>query len=806
MRLTTGIIGIIIIALMMTTGPGGAWGGVEVTRDQYGIPSIKAETEEELFEEFGYITAADRLWQMEVNRRWGRGTLAEIFGANLVPVDMQNRLMNYTEEEYQSMFDQVSSDGKNFYRAYLRGVNRRVDEVNADPKLMPMEYLALKLKPGHFTVSDIFGFMKELLRRFGMIGGSEMNNLNALQILTGRYGRIEGRAIFDDWRWINDPSAPTYIEETISGDFTPRKMTTADIPAALGDDTFVARWVKDEAILDRTAFREARRVGAPVKLGSTTWTLSPGVTGTGFPILVGQPQMGHTVPSIIMEVALKGGRFDVVGMSFPLWPSIPIGHNHFLAWSHMVGMCDNVDVYQEILNPLNKEEYLFNGKWRKMEKRTEEIKVAGGEAQKVTIYRTVHGPVFSPFPFDPNKAEIDKVYSKKLAHWRIEALSGDAWWKMMAAENASEFGRGVSMIMTSLHTSYADIHGNIGYWHTGLNPERPDGYDPRLPLPGTGEAEWTGKYLSNASVINPDRGYVTGWNNKASPDTRNPDGKNPDYLFGRHHRALWLLRALKDAKGMDLKANNELIKYQAGANTYYPQVNAYGIDCKDFIPAMAGAIKSAGDADKQLLNKMVQVLSSWDGRSVVDVVNDDHFQAGQTIFLDWLPRAVQATFEDELADIEDFKLVRSGLFNLFLRCIDGPTATLPVSRNYFDNTNTKKIETIDDVFLKSLMETAAAMKEKFKNEDPTSWQDPRSKILYKHNMFGQVAEMWDNNIGTYVQIVELRPTGAVGYSRWPLGQSGHISPGADGKPVFDPHFFDMLPHYQNHTYQKMGMD
>jgi penicillin amidase len=796
----------IILTLLMLMGFGTAWGGAEVTRDQYGIPSIKADTEEQLFEEFGYITAVDRLWQMEVNKRWGRGTLAEIFGPNLVPSDMQNRLMNYTEEEYQAMFDQVSADGKKLYAAYLKGVNRRVDEVLADPKIMPMEYLALKLKPQHFTFSDSFAFIKEVLRRFGMIGGSEMKNLNALQILTERFGKNEGWAAFNDWRWINDPSAPTYIEETISGDFIPGSKTIAGIPAYLGEDSRIAQWTKNENTLHKEAFNEAKRVGAPVKLGSNTWTLSPGVTGTGYPILVGQPQMGHSVPSIIFEVALKGGRFDVVGMVFPLWPSIPIGHNHFLAWSHMVGMCDNVDVYQEILNPLNKEEYLFHGKWKKMEERTEEIKVAGGEVKKVTIYRTVHGPVFSPFPFDPRTAKTDKVYSKKLAHWKIEALSVDAWWKMMTAKNASEFGEGTSLIMTSLQTSYADIHGDIGYWHTGLNPERPAGYDPRLPLPGTGEAEWTGRYLPNASAINPARGYVTGWNNKASPDTRNPDGQNPDYLFGRHHRALWLLRGLKGAKNMDLQANQKFMKYVGGAGTYYPQVNAYGIDSKDFVPAMSSAIKTANAPDKQLLNKMLQVLSAWDGRSVIDVVNDDHFQAGHTIFLEWLPKAVNATFEDELAGIEDFKMVRSGLFNFFLRCIDGPTSTLPVSRDYFDNTNTKEIETVEDIFLKSLLETAAVLKEKFKNEDPASWQALRSKIIYKHNMFGPVAEMWDNNVGTYIQIVELRPEGAVGYSRWPMGQSGHISPGAESKPVFDPHFSDMLPHYKNYTYQKMGLD
>ena len=422
---------LIILAIVMALGFSAAWGNVTVTRDQYGIPSIAADTEEELFEEFGYITAVDRLWQMEVNKRWGRGTLAEIFGPKLVPADMQTRLTGYTEDEYQKMFDQVSPDGKIFYRAYLRGVNRRVDEVLANQKSMPMEYLALKLKPQHFTVADIFGFITEVLRRFGMIGGSELKNLNALQILTKRFGKSDGWAVFNDWRWINDPSAPTYIEETIGESFVPGSAETAGIPSYLFEDSNIAQRVKHDETLYAQAFEEAGKLGAPVKLGSNTWTLSQKVTGTGYPILVGQPQMGHSVPTIIYEVELKGGRFDVVGMAFPLWPSIPIGHNHYVAWSHMVGMCDNVDVYQEILNPLNRKAYLFNGKWREMEKRIEKINVAGGDVKEIAIYRTVHGPVFSPFPFDPESATADKVYTKKLAHWNKEALSGDGWWKMM---------------------------------------------------------------------------------------------------------------------------------------------------------------------------------------------------------------------------------------------------------------------------------------------------------------------------------------------------------------------------------------
>ena len=797
---------ICLLGIILTVSP--VWGGSTVMRDRYGIPTIKADTEEELFEQFGYVTAVDRLWQMEVNKRWGRGTLAEIFGPKLVPADMQARLMDYTDEEYQVIFDNLTADSRKVWEAYFRGVNRRVDEVLADPKLLPMEYTALQIKPQHFTVIDGLGFFKALLRHFGMVGGGELKNLADLQILSKRFGKSAGWAVFNDWCWINDPSAPTYIQESINGEFVPGDTNIAAVPDYLEMKQDVAELVGDQKRLAALIRVETERVGVPVQLGSNSWTLSPAVTGTGYPILVGQPQMGHTVPTIIFEVQLQGGRFDVVGMAFPLLPAVPIGHNHFFAWSHMVGMCDNVDVYQEVLNPADKEEYLYKGSWLRMDKRTETIKTAGGESRPVTIYRTIHGPVFSPFPFDPQTFGEDRVYTKKLAHWLKEPLSGDGWLVIMTAQNADQFGVGASMIMTSLHTTYADIAGNIGYWHTGLNPERAAGFDPRLPLPGTGDAEWTGRYLPNAQVLNPAKGYVTGWNNKASPDTRNPFSDDPNYeVFGRYHRALWLERSLADRHDLNPKANEEVMRIIGGAGAYYlNNHNAFGGLCKDLLPAAAGAVQQARTEEKQLLAQMVAVLSAWDGRSVNDVVTDGQFQAGQTIFMDWLPRLLKATFDDEFAGIDEIKEVDNQIIGLFLRCLDGELSTLPVSRNYFDNINTPQEETMEDIFLLSLRESAAHLKQVFQNDDPSSWKGARLKIIFKHDLFGKVAEMWDNNVGTYIQIVELRPEGAVGRSRWPLGQSGLITAGPDKKPVFDPHFFDMLPLYEGYTYQKMGFE
>jgi len=797
-----------VFLCLSVVAPLAAWGKATVMRDSYGIPFIQADTEEELFESFGYTTAVDRLWQMEVNKRWSRGILAEVLGPKLVPADMQTRAMGYTDQEHRSMFEGLPADVKKLVTAYLKGANRRVEEVVRDPRLLPMEYHALKFKPQSFQVEDVLAFLTALLRRFGMVGGGELMNLSALQVLTKRFGKNEGLAVFNDWCWLNDPSAPTYIDEKIKVDFVPRGKIVSSVPPHLEKTFDVTDLVQEDQKLSALASREAMLVGAPVKLGSNSWTLSPRMTGTGFPILVGQPQMGFSVPTIIYEVKLKGGRFDVVGMAFPILPLIPIGHNQHLAWSHMVGMCDNVDIYQELLNPLNKEEYLFNGVWRKMEKRVEKIAIAGGGVREMTIYRTVHGPVFSPFPFDPQTIKEDRAYTKKLAHWQKDPLSLEGWLRMMKARNATEFESGASQIMTSLHTTYADIKGNIGYWHTGLNPERPEGFDPRFPLPGTGEAEWTGRYLPNAYVLNPAKGFVAGWNNKSSPDTRNPFSEDPNYhSFGRYNRSIWLDRALKGKTGLDLAANKEMARFLGGAGTWKHNVhNALGGACKDLLPYLARGIEKAHDNEKPLLKNVLEVLTSWDGRSVIDASKDQRYQAGQTIFLDWIPRVIKGTFEEEFEGIEKFVNVHNQIFGLFLRCLDGPASPLPVSRNYFDNIRTQQEESAEDIFLQTLRESLAHLRNVFKNDDPKTWQGPRDKIIFKHDLFGQVAEMWDNNIGTYVQIVELRPNGAVGYSRWPLGQSGNITMGPDRKPLFDPHFLDMLPLYSGYTYQKMGME
>jgi penicillin amidase len=127
---------------------------------------------------------------------------------------------------------------------------------------------------------------------------------------------------------------------------------------------------------------------------------------------------------------------------------------------------------------------------------------------------------------------------------------------MMQATNVSQFEEGIQEVYMPLHCIYADREGNIAYWHVGLLPVRPDGFDPRLPLPGTGEAEWAG-LRAQPRALNPEKGYLAAWNNKASPDLDNPDGPET-WRFGKFHRVRWIYSFLEAKPTVTLEDIKEL--------------------------------------------------------------------------------------------------------------------------------------------------------------------------------------------------------------------------------------------------------
>src|SRR5215510_2412226 len=68
---------------------------VSVTRDERGIPYIEASTDEDLYFAQGYVTASDRLWQMDINRRTARGEMSEVLGKDALETDKRFRTFGF---------------------------------------------------------------------------------------------------------------------------------------------------------------------------------------------------------------------------------------------------------------------------------------------------------------------------------------------------------------------------------------------------------------------------------------------------------------------------------------------------------------------------------------------------------------------------------------------------------------------------------------------------------------------------------------------------------------------------------------
>ena len=240
-------------------------------------------------------------------------------------------------------------------------------------------------------------------------------------------------------------------------------------------------------------------------------------------MLYGGPQMGFDTPAVIHEVQLKGGNgFDVMGMAFAGVPPVLIGRNEDIAWTSTTATGDNVDTYAETLcGPTS---YMFNGVCTPMEVREETINVRitvpgvplETAPQTLTVMRTVHGPVIA---IDSEKGV---AYSQKRAHWMKEYAAIHPFLEFDRAHSVAEFDAAARQIVTSHNFLYADSGGNIAYWQAGQVPVRPAGYDPRLPLPGTGEAEWPGGTIPMPVSVNPAQGWLANWNNKPSVVVRQP--------------------------------------------------------------------------------------------------------------------------------------------------------------------------------------------------------------------------------------------------------------------------------------------
>ena len=604
-----------------------------IYRDQWGIPHIFARSNRALFEAYGYTVAEDRLWQLELDRRAARGTLAEIAGPSLVDADEVARRDGYTDAELDAQIQRQSPEDREIFKAYIDGINRYIrDVVQTDPaNKLPYEFKVLGFMPAPWTERDSAAFGAFMVRRFGEIGGEELTNQALLKDLVDAHGLSEGWAMFNDLTWINDADAPVTIPPPGAPQVPPGPAAT----------TAAAQVQLAAAGVSGPQLDEARQLwaslGVPVKLGSYAWAISPAKSANGAAMLYGGPQMGFDTPAIIHEVQLQGGNgFDVMGMAFAGVPPVLIGRNKDIAWTSTTATGDNVDTYVETLcGPTS---YMFNGVCTPMEVRQETINVrvtAPGtalatEPRQLTVMRTVHGPVISV------DAAKGVAYSQKRAHWQREYEAIHPFLQFDRAHNVAQFDAAARLIATSHNFLYADKAGNIAYWQAGQVPIRPAGYDPRLPLPGTGEAEWPGGTIPMPVSVDPPQGWLANWNNKPAVWYQNPDNA----WFGKQDRILEIQQRLAGPQLISLQDMFDIPKDIA-------RVRELGREARYLRPYLLNAL-AAVPSSHPLVPQAKTMLEAWNENVVDDALTSTAYDVAYTIFWVWEDKLIHNVFGDEL--------------------------------------------------------------------------------------------------------------------------------------------------------------
>jgi len=756
----------------------------KITRDDYGRPTIEAESEYDLFEAYGYAVAEDRLWQLELFRRSAKGRLAEVLGdlktwvevrglVSVLDVDLEQRRDGYTEEEYEMMFESLPDFAKVEILAYRDGINRYLDEARIDTaNKLPWEFHVLGYFPEPWSVTDSMAICRLATRIFGERGGRELRNLAVYQELMEHHGEEAAKAVFDDIRWVNDPDAPVTIPEGDPGmsqlSFDRPRMDAYSASGRLRFDyrlfpdvRRISSWLEQWQARRRRLFQI---LGLPTKFGSFGFVIDGSRSETGHPILFGGPQMGFIYPDIVHEVHLKGPGIHVTGMAFAGGPTVLIGHNERLAWTSTSAPGDNTDLYIEKLNPANPDQYFFQGEWRDMEIREERFGVRTSligyplktRTESATVRRTVHGPVI----YRDTSSGI--AITVKRAHWLKEA---DTWLGFMGvnrARNLREFEEAISRVPTSHNFLYADVDGNIGYWIAGRVPLRPIGYDPRLPLPGTGEAELVDGFRPMPKVINPQQGWLANWNNKPSVDFDNPD----DNLLGKHHRVRAIMRILSSQGSFFTRRESQAAllspKDCENLEKDIARLDDIGRKSEFLNDYLIKAIDEVGRGDP-LLEQAKRILGEWDGYSYGDSIRSKTVEVGDTIFDACLNRILKNTFGDELGS----SLLGEADLNTLLHVLDGPQSGVPPSRDYFNGKDWR------EVIVGSIREALEDLRVTY-GPNMDSWQIQREQIEFIHVLGLKIGPpVPKSNRATYAQIVHLTdpPTGM---NRLPSGQSAFI--------------------------------
>jgi penicillin G amidase len=557
---------------------------VRVYRDERNVPHITAANDLDGVTALGYLTAKDRLFQLDFQSRVASGRLAEIFGAERVSTDrfLRRTGMLFGAERTWDAMQKNNSPMKVVVEAFTRGANAYIQ--NLSERDYPFEFRLLGYTPEEWT--PLKTILVNQLMAFDLTFQPQVDDV-LMQEMNAKLGDSAFQELYPNHSPLNVPQSPEKRGVVVDA---ARRSTISE---AVNTVSLEHRTVT--ALLAASADVGSLYAEAEEGKGSNNWVATGAKTKSGKPLLAGDPHLGLSLPSIWYEAHLITPTMNTYGVTIPGAPLIIVGYNDCVAWSPTNTGADVVDFYTIKFQDSTRKKYQHNGTWKTVEERVTPLRVKGGTAMSDTMRFTHWGPI----------VDVDGSTLPLAVRWTAHEPSTilEAVWGFNHAQNLNDFTEAQrKWDVPAQNIVFADTSGNIALRSCGVFPIRVCGHGRGVHDGTTNAGAWTGRvpFDSIPGSVNPERAWLESANQEPVP------AEYPYYL---------------NYDWGDIWRSRRIHEFLTGAqNLEWQDFERFEMDTKvmqwEFLKPMLTALNLAPqDATQQLA---LQKLFAWNGIATSD--------------------------------------------------------------------------------------------------------------------------------------------------------------------------------------------
>jgi penicillin amidase len=561
--------------------------------DDFGVPHIYANTEEDALTTLGYVHAQDRLWQMELMRRIAPGKLSEIFGSVMLKNDKFFSGLGIDESSEIAIqnLDKTTQTYK-LTMAYIDGINQYLEEGKT-----PIEFQILSVEKQKFTLKDVYNIFGYMSFSFAMAQKSD-------PLITD----------------IRDQYGIEYLKDFgLDG-----SLGTKQLKSFKGKS-------KEYSEISKSITSLLNQNPTPQFIGSNSWVIGQSKTKNGKVIFANDPHIGFSQPCTWYEAHINTPNYEIYGYYLAGTPFPLLGHNRKYAYGLTMFENDDVDLFAEEENPKDSNQYKKITGFANYDIKQKTIKVKDSADVIITVKTSQHGPLLNGLLDGLDKIKpvaLSWIYTQQPNHI-LEAV-----YSLSHANTIDDFSKSVALIVApGLNIMYGDAKGNIAWITSGKLYKQDKTVNPNFILNGANGIDDKKEFLDfskNPSATNPTWDYVYSANNQ------------PEAIDGYLYPGYYLPK--DRAKRIDewLQPKNDWTKDEVCKMITDNTSSTVTETVSNLLDAMDIATFSSNE------KKAVSILRDWKGTNNLK-------DTAPTVYNKWIYFYLKNTFEDEMGK-DKFKI------------------------------------------------------------------------------------------------------------------------------------------------------